>query len=351
MVTMHDVARAAGVSQAAVSNVYNQPHKVSTSRRAHILKVAADLGYAGPNPAGRSLRTGRVGALGLLLTETLHYAFDDPATLELLKGISEVGEMAEVALTLLPLVGDEKLAAGSGVLVTGSVDGFLAYALPEGHPSFEIAVGRGLPVVVIDGPNPAGLPSVGIDDAAGAVVIAEYLLQQGHSRIGIVVDRLNPDGKKGRVSAARIRSSRDYVMRERLAGYSEAFRRHGLPWTSAYVLEAGGFDYQASRAAARYLMDNADVTAVIAASDVLALALMDEIEDRGLAVPHDMSVVGFDDVPAAARRGLTTVRQPLIDKGREAAQLLIDLIGGRSGRTITLSTELIVRSSSCPVGN
>ncbi len=342
---MHDVARAAGVSQAAVSNVYNQPHKVSTSRRELILKVAADLGYAGPNPAGRSLRTGRVGALGLLLTESLHYAFDDPATVELLKGISEVGEMAEVALTLLPLVGDERLAAGSGVLVAGSVDGFLAYAIPEGHPSFEIAVGRGLPVVVIDGPNTSGLPSVGINDTAGAVVVAEHVLQQGHSRIGIMVDRLAPDGKKGRVSAARIRSARDYVMRERLAGYNEAFRHHCLPWSSAYVLEAGGFDYQASRAAARYLLDSADVTAVIAASDVLALALMDELEDRGLAVPHDMSVVGFDDIPSAARRGLTTVRQPLIDKGRQAAQLLIDLIGGQSGRSITLSTELVVRSS------
>ncbi|ART68236.1 LacI family transcriptional regulator [Mycobacterium dioxanotrophicus] len=345
MVTMHDVARAAGVSQAAVSNVYNHPHKVSTRRRELILRVAAELGYAGPNPAGRSLRTGRVGALGLLLTESLHYAFDDPATSELLKGISEVGEMAEVALTLLPLVGGERLASGSGVLVTGSVDGFLAYAIPEGHPSFEIAVGRGLPVVVIDGPNPDNLPSVGINDAAGAIGIAEHVLGLGHTRVAVMVDRLAPDGKRGRVSAARIRSARDYVMRERLGGYAEAFRNHGLPWSSVYVLEAGGFDYQASRSAARHLLDNTEVTAVVAASDVLAMALMDELAERGLSVPGDMSVVGFDDVPAAARRGLTTVRQPLIDKGREAAQLLIDLIAGRSGRSITLSTELIVRDS------
>jgi DNA-binding LacI/PurR family transcriptional regulator len=160
-----------------------------------------------------------------------------------------------------------------------------------------------------------------------------------------MVDRLAPDGKRGRVSAARIRSARDYVMRERLGGYAEAFRNHGLPWSSVYVLEAGGFDYQASRSAARHLLDNTEVTAVVAASDVLAMALMDELAERGLSVPGDMSVVGFDDVPAAARRGLTTVRQPLIDKGREAAQLLIDLIAGRSGRSITLSTELIVRDS------
>src|SRR4051812_21852917 len=168
MVNMHDVARAAGVSQAAVSYAFNQSPKLSGARRDHILQIAAELGYAGPNPAGRSLRTGRVGALGVLLTESLHYAFDDPATSELLKGISEVGEMAEVALTLLPLMTENRPTVGSGVLVNGSVDGFLAYAIPEAHPSLDVVVGRGLPVVIIDGPNPAGLPSVGIDDAAAA---------------------------------------------------------------------------------------------------------------------------------------------------------------------------------------
>lgn len=346
---MHDVARAAGVSQAAVSYAYNQPHKVSDIRRHLILKAAADLGYAGPNPAGRSLRTGRVGALGLLLTESLHYAFDDPATSELLKGISEVGEMAELALTLLPLMEAKRFTAGSGVLVTGSVDGFLAYAIPEGHPSFAVALSRGLPVVVIDGPNPTGLPSVGINDAAAACTAADHLLELGHHQIGIMVDRLVPDGKRGRVGAGRIRAAKDYVMRERLAGYAEAFRRHGVPWSSAYVIEAGGFDYETSRSAARNLLDHSETTAVVAASDVLALALMDELEARGVAVPSTMSVIGFDDIPAAARRGLTTIRQPLIDKGREAAQLLIDVIGGRTGRAVTLPTELIVRDSCAPV--
>jgi len=100
MPTMHDVAKAAGVSQAAVSYAYNRPHKLSEARRAHILAVAEKLGYAGPNPAGRSLRTGQVGALGLMITDSLPYAFDDPATTELLTGIPEVGELAEVALTL-----------------------------------------------------------------------------------------------------------------------------------------------------------------------------------------------------------------------------------------------------------
>ncbi|KAF0962403.1 HTH-type transcriptional regulator IpsA [Rhodococcus sp. T7] len=135
MTTMHDVARAAGVSQAAVSYAYNQPHKLSAARRAHIFQVAASFGYAGPNPAGRNLRTGQVGALGLMITDSLRYAFDDPTTSQLLKGISEVGELAEVILSLLPCpLESSRVTEGSGVLVRGAVDGFLAYAMPEGHP-------------------------------------------------------------------------------------------------------------------------------------------------------------------------------------------------------------------------
>lgn len=346
MVNMHDVGRAAGVSQAAVSYAYNQPHKVSAVTRQHILDVAARLGYAGPDPSGRSLRTGRVGAFGLLLTESLHYAFDDPATTQLLKGISEVGELAEVALTLLPLIEPSRFTAGSGVLVTGPVDGFLAYAIPDRHPSLDIVASRGLPIVIIDGSNPTDLSHVGIDDAAAAGVAVEHVLQLGHRKVGILIDRLVPDGRRGRVGPARIKIATDHVMKERLVGYSAGFERCGVPWRNARVIEAGGFDYKTSRAAAHAMLDHGDITAVVAASDVLALATIDELHARGLQVPHDVTVVGFDDIPAAAQRGLTTIRQPLVDKGREAARLLLDMIEGREGRSVTLPTELVLRSTS-----
>ena len=350
MTTMHDVARAAGVSQAAVSYAYNQPHKLSAARRAHIFQVAAELGYAGPNPAGRNLRTGQVGALGLMITDSLRYAFDDPATSQLLKGISEVGELAEVALTLLPCpLESTRVAEGSGVLVRGAVDGFLAYAMPEGHPGMQTAMSRRLPIVVIDGPNPGGLPRVGIRDREAAKEIAEHVLSLGHRRVGFLVDRLVPDGKGGRVDAARTRAARDHVMKERLAGYASACRKHRVPWSSAVVVEAGGFDYELSRTAVETLLDAGPVTAVVAASDLLALAAIDVAQERGLRVPEDLSVVGFDDIPAARAAGLTTVRQPLVGKGREAAQLLLDIIGGGAGREITLPTELVVRESAGPV--
>ncbi|WP_286901985.1 LacI family DNA-binding transcriptional regulator [Thermocrispum sp.] len=343
---MHDVAKAAGVSQAAVSYAYNRPHKLSEARRAHILAVAEKLGYAGPNPAGRSLRTGQVGALGLMITDSLPYAFDDPATTELLKGISEVGELAEVALTLLPCpLESARVAEGAGVLVRGAVDGFLVYSIPEGHPAIDTVLSRRLPLVFIDTPNPDGLPRVGIRDRKAAREVADHLLSHGYRQVGILVDRLVPDGRGGTVDAARVKAARDHVMRERMAGYAAACRKHKVPWRSVRVVEAGGFDYERACAAAEQLLAAEPVEAIIAASDLMALAAIDVAHKHGLRVPDDVAVVGFDDIPAAKAAGLTTVRQPLVDKGRLAARLLLDIIDGKPGREIILPTELVVRGT------
>jgi DNA-binding LacI/PurR family transcriptional regulator len=347
---MHDVARAAGVSQAAVSYAFNRPDRLSAARREHILKTATEIGYAGPDPAGRSLRTGQAGALGLMITDSLRDAFDDPATALLLKGISEVGELAEVALTLLPFpLESERVAQGSGVLLRGAVDGFLAYALPEGHPGMRTVLSRGLPVVLVDGAPDTGLPRIGIPDRGAARELAAQVLDHGHRRIGILVDRLHPDGRAGLVDEARAASARDRVMSERLLGYAAAFDHHdGVRWSDAVIVEAGGVDHAVSARAARTLLDSAPVTAVIAATDVLALATLEVARARGLAVPADVSVVGFDDIPSAEAAGLTTVRQPLVEKGRQAARLLLEIIDGRPGREVLLPTEYVRRTTLAP---
>ncbi|MEV6131021.1 LacI family DNA-binding transcriptional regulator [Streptomyces violaceusniger] len=349
VVTMRDVAQVAGVSQAAVSYAYNRPGKLSEAQRERIFQVAEELGYIGPHATGRSLRTGQVGALGLMITDSLPYAFDDPATAALLKGISEVGELSEVALTLLPCpLESDRMAQGSGILLRGLVDGFLAYAMPHGHPAVETALRRKLPVVIIDGPNPGGLPRVGIRDREAAREAAEHVLSLGHRSIGILVDRLLPDGYRGPVTPARRRAARDLVMKERLAGYAAAFRSAGVPWSSATIIEAGGFHEAASQSAAASLLDSEEVTAVLATTDVLAFATIGAARRRGLRIPRDLSVIGFDDLPTAAAAELSTVRQPLVDKGREAARLLLDVIEGEQPREIILPTELVLRATTAP---
>lgn len=344
--TMRDVAQAVGVSQAAVSYAYNRPGKLSDSQRARIFDAAAELGYVGPDPAARRLRTGKVGALGLLLTDSLSYAFDDPGASLLLRGISEVGELAEVALTLLPApLETVPSPARTGAPLLGLVDGFMIYAMPDRHPAVQMVLGRQLPVVVIDGPAVPGRSLVGIDDRGAAHEAAIHLLTLGHRDVGVLVSRLTPDGRTGPVTKPRLSRARDRVMKARAEGYVAPFR--GLGVKPPVIVEAGGFSFAQSRLAAQRLLDTKPLTAVLAATDVLALAVMDVARERGLRIPQELSVVGFDDLPAAAAAELTTVRQSLRGKGAHAARLLLDAIGGATDHPdITLPTELVVRRSS-----
>ncbi|WP_344428680.1 LacI family DNA-binding transcriptional regulator [Amycolatopsis minnesotensis] len=340
------MAEAVGVSHAAVSYAYNRPDKLSEQQRSRILTVAAELGYPGPNPTGRGLRTGKVDALGLVLADSLAYAFDDPGVAMLMRGISEVGELTQVALTLLPAPLEAVPATvGTGLSSRALVDGFLVYAMADHHPVLENVLHRRLPVVVIDGPALDGHSLVGIDDRGAAREAARHLLALGHRDVGVLVSRLSPDGRSGPVSRARIAKARDRVMKARVAGYQSAFAeaKIGAP----RVIEAGGFSAAQSRAAAELLLDTCPVTAVLAATDVLALALLDAARARGLRVPDDLAVVGFDDIPAAASADLTTIRQPQAEKGQQAARLLLNTIDGERGtHFITLPTELVVRGST-----
>ena len=356
MVTMKDVARAAGVSQPAVSYAYNRPDQLSAEVRERILRVASDLSYPGPDPVGRGLRRGSVGAIGLMVTDSLPYAFDDPATVQLLRGIAEIGEMAEVMLTLLPLRSaaeaedpadiETRQAKMSG---DSLVDGFIVYSLPDRHRAVEAALARGLPTVIVDAPRVQGGSYLGIRDRQAARQAAEHLLGLGHRRIGVLMDRLSPDGRSGVADDARRRSARDGVARERVIGYQQALRAAGLTWRDIPMVEAGGFDKPATEQAVSLLLDNCPgLTAILASTDVLALQTLRELQARAIRVPDEISVIGFDDVPDAAAAGLTTMAQPLVEKGRAAARLLLASIQQGQPSRLILPTELKVRASTAP---
>ena len=291
-----------------------------------------------------------------MITDSLPYAFGDPATVELLRGIAEVGEMAEVMLTLLPLrsaaVSEDpsQVEVNEAVLSTRSlVDGFLIYSLPDDHTAVDAAIRRNMPTVIIDAPRRPDVSYVGIRDKQAAKTAAEHLLQLGHRKIGVLVDRLVPDGVSGPVDAKRRAATRDGVARERLAGYRQALRSVGLGWTDVPIVEAGGFDEDASSRAVEILLDHHPyLTAVLASTDVLGLRTLVALRKRGIDVPGRMSVVGFDDVPAAASAGLTTIAQPLVDKGRQAASMLLAAAADAKPRSLILATELVERGSSGP---
>ncbi len=342
--TLASLAAELGVSRTTVSNAYNRPDQLSPQLRQRVLEAAKRLGYPGPDPLARSLRTRRAGAIGLVLTETLSYAFRDPAAVKFLAGLAQACEDAKTGLLLVPAVpgsgSDPALAAAA------SVDGFVVYSLPHSDPHLEAVLARPLPTVIVDEPlDLPGVDWVGIDDRVACAQVGAHVASLGHERIGIVCTRIGTDRRDGPVSLERqVESSYD-VVRLRLDGIAEGF---GGDRSSVPVYESWNHTIEAGEAAAGQLLDeHPEVTAVICTTDILALGCLRAAEARGISVPAQLSVTGFDDVPEAAKAGLTTVAQPHAEKGRAAWELLSgEGNEDNSSSRHVLDTELIIRTST-----
>ena len=347
--TLKEVAAEVGVSPATVSNAYNRPDQLSSGLRERILEAARRLGYAGPDPTARSLRRGRSGVIGVLYADRLSYAFEDPAAVLFLRGVSEAAEEARLQLLLVTGQRDE-----SGVEAVGkaAVDGFVVYSMPEDDPSVDAVIERRLPTVLVDQPEGAGAPLVGIDDRGAARAAAEHLVSLGHRRIGVVSFELAREPVGGLVGIARQSAATFLASGQRLRGYADAVGPVGIPWESVPVYECAENVLEEGKVAARTLLAPGDgPTAILATSDLLAFGVMETAAEMGLAVPGDLSVVGFDDVPEAARSNppLTTVHQPHIEKGLKAGRLLVARLRGEEpARPETLPTHLVVRGSTAP---
>ena len=347
MVTMKDVARAAGVSQAAVSYAYSKSHKVSAAQRERIYSVADSLGYAGPSVVGSGLRSGRVGAVGVVVADSLVHGLQDPSTILLMKGIAGEGALTGVAITLLPAT---LPGAGShSQALRGLVDGVVLHNLPSGHPLVRALVAREIPTVVVDSPREQGLPYVGIDDRNGARLQMKHLLALGHRRVGILVDRLHQDSEPLLVSSTVARAATEHNARERIAGYLQACMEARVPLSALSFVDAAGIDAEAGERAMRRLLDSdPSHTAIIAMSDVHAAAAHRVLRARGHDVPGDVSVIGFDDAPVAELLGLSTIHQPIEEKGRAAASILLDRIAGGTRERALFTTRLVQRDSTAP---
>ncbi|MET9023651.1 LacI family DNA-binding transcriptional regulator [Actinopolymorpha sp. NPDC004070] len=344
-VTLRSVADAAGVSTAAVSYAFSRPDRVSSQTRARILAVARELGYAGPDAAGRSLRTGRANAIGVILTTGLTYAFTDPYVLGLLDGLAETLAHSRTSLVLIPFapvvagLTDAEVDESLDAVRRAVIDGAVADGLTDGHPAVRALAERSLPLVLSY--EAAGTRCVLIDDQKAGRAIAHHLSGLGHRDIAMVVASPAEPGRRVRAvdEAALCPYSRN-----RLTGVRDA-----LPAGARLRVFSGGSNTTTSgHAATTAILAGSDhPTAIVADSDVLAAAAAEIARSQGLRIGHDLSITGFDDVPVAASAGLTTVRQPIREKGRWMARMLLDPEG--TPARVTLPTELVVRASTGPV--
>ncbi|MBE3015924.1 LacI family DNA-binding transcriptional regulator [Microbispora sp. NEAU-D428] len=326
-VTMSDVARLAGVSVATVSRVVNGRYGVSAGTTAQVRSAIERLGYESSLVA-TSLRRSRTNVLGLVTHSFQSY------TAEVLKGVMEALTQSGFDLIIYAnsdLYGtysegweQRHLTRLSGTLTDGCI-----VVTPWGE------VRSSTPVVVIDPVRDSTVPSVMADNLAGATTAAEHLLGLGHRRIGFITGRSN-------LAAAWSREE----------GYRRALTEAGVSVDPA-LIGRGDFNPESAVPLARALLGRADrPTAIFAASDGMALKVLEVAKELGLSVPGDLSVIGFDNIPEAAlaEPGLTTVDQSMYRLGYEAARMLKGLVTGEweGPRQILLPTRLVVRGSTAP---
>lgn len=347
--TLQTIADRLQISRTTVSNAYSRPDQLNSALRQRIFEVAREIGYAGPDPAARTLRRGRSNTIGVLFTEALTFAFSDPAAVLLLRGLAEICETADRSVLLLPFPPGADFQPSA--VQDAVVDAFLIYCKPEGDPILQAVLDRGLPTVIVDETRHVRAAFVGIDDRGGARAVAQHLLDLGHRKFAVVTDRLHPDNYAGPADLDRQDSATFGINRDRLRGYADALATRGLRWDDVTVQECFPISPEAGYRGAVALLDQAErPTAIIATSDQLALGVLHAAHERGIDVPESVSIVGFDDIDAAAlaRPGLTTVRQPLLEKGRAAGRFLLEPWPEGEPPSVILPTELIVRGSTGP---
>lgn len=328
-VTIRDVANAAGVSAATVSRVVNETtadYPVRVETRDRVLAAIDDLGYR-PNEMARSLLLKKSGLVGLIVPDISNPYYPDVS-----RGVEDVANAHDYKVMFCSTDRDtDKARSYVDALLLKRVDGIIVVGGGDEVRLSSETIGSYDTKVVLIGRPSGTFPTVQIDNVGAARTATEHLLGLGHERIGLIAA-----------------SSESNSVRERLRGYRESLEGRGIVFDDGLVIdgdftEAGGYD-----AAARLLEVDPPPTGIFAANDRMALGAMAAIADRGLRVPDDVAIVGFDDVPMSSylRPALTTVSISSAELGARAMEIVLGQVNGdQTRKRVRVQTELVVRDS------
>jgi len=337
-----DVAREAGVSKTAVSFAFNSPDRLAPETARRIRRTAEALGYT-PHPVARMLSQRETLTIGVLTPQALSVIFSNPFFASFSEGVAFAAEASGYALHFIsPLHGSLARA-----LSRATVDGVVAVGLSDDHPEVEQIRRAGVPMVLVDSTALPELESVGVDDVGGARLAAEHLIGLGHR--DVVILGVEPPVPSGSMDPAGVTA-------RRLGGYRAAFAEAGVVVSDERFFVGIATIDGGAAALDRAWDAGLRPTAVLAMSDAMAIGAIHALRAKGLAIPDDVSVVGFDDIVLAPHVDppLTTVHQPIRRKGEEAVGLLLAIIGpggtsaGHAPEHRHLPTGLIIRASSGP---
>jgi LacI family transcriptional regulator len=330
--TIRDIAREAGVSIATVSRVMNNPGAVAPARRSKVQEIIDRRGYLSDGIA-ISLASSRSMSIGLVIPTITNSIY--ASSTQAIQGVAQ-----SAGYTLLLGVSEFSSGLEEKIirrLLERRVDGLILTGGERRRQIYNMIEDNGVPYVVTWKllPGDGGPPSVSFDNYRGAMLAMEHLIRLGHRRVGLICGR----------------TDRNDRARERRGAYEDAIAACGLEVESALIRETD-FELDSGRDAMRELLALPErPTAVFCANDIQAIGALHKCEEYGLRVPEDMSLVGFDDLPAAkyVRPPLTTVRVPAHRMGELSAMRVIDAL--RTGEPIVgaeLPIELVVRASTAP---
>jgi len=331
-ISISNIAKHAGVSKSTVSRILSNKGKFSEDTREKVLQIVKKLNYS-PSMVARSLRNRRTKTIGLLLPDIVNPFFP-----EIMKGVENVASENGYAVILCSSNEDvQKEFMYFHMFENRWIDGIIYSGVTgtkEEAQNVRVILEQNIPVVLMDREIEDYFASVVmIDNEKAAYDATFYCLELGHKRIGFIAAPLKVK-----------------IFQKRLEGYRKALQKHGVEFDASLVVE-GDLTIRSGGITGKELLARKDPpTAILASNDLMAIGAMREIQEDGLRVPEDISIIGFDDIPTASlvTPTLTTLAQPKYEMGVEAMNLLIRMMEkkGASKSKIVLDTQLVVREST-----
>jgi LacI family transcriptional regulator len=329
--TLEDIGRLAGVSRSTVSRVINDHESVSPEVRMRVWDVVRRTGFT-PNLAARSLVSRKTGVIGLVIPSRVHNLFEDPYFAKLIQGVSSASNLAGTTLSLFVFqTEEEEEELYPRVVSSGFVDGVILTATRMGDPLLARMHAADLPFVMVGRPDFDGVSYVDVDNVGGARSVAEHLCGLGYRRIGLLGA---PDSTTAGI--------------DRLKGFVEGLAGCGMALDPELRAD-GDFSQRSGYEAMQRLIPRRP-DAVFVASDTMALGALQALREARISVPDETAIVGFDGFQPSelSTPKLTTIRQPVLETGSRAVQILGDLVSGDVPKPVVeiMPVELIVRESS-----
>jgi DNA-binding LacI/PurR family transcriptional regulator len=330
-VTIHHVAKKAGVGIGTVSSVINNSRPVNEATRQKVLAAIKELGFV-PNPSGRRLSMGKTHTIGVVIP-----FFTIASQIERLRGVMSIISNSDYDINLFSV---ETIVQRKTILQTvphrGRIDGLIIFSLNPSEDDLRRISLANIPTVLVEAYHP-NLHSLYLDDVAAARNAVEHLITLGHRKIGYISDYLDdPFGSP--------------FSRNRFQGYCQALEAAGLPLRPDYHRQVWPGRREGYQMALSLLELPDAPTAIFAYSDELAVGVLEAARSLNIKVPDNLSVVGYDDIRLAEFAQLTTVRQHLFDSGIQGVELLLNLIDNPNTPLTQrqLPTELVIRQTTAP---